>query len=181
MIDWLREVRGLPDDSWIQEQRDTWVAKTNPIRKEKDRGANLELSFFGFTEADLDKDFMQEPWLDSEPPRYEIFWSILNTLCQSCWYWIQVYQRTRPGWLSYQRNGKQFNVPLPLEKKKAHFGKAEPGSNVQKFLHTKYIGQKRFSLEGGETTIAALDAIINTAADHSVQEVVIGMAHRGAG
>ena len=49
----------------------------------------------------------------------------------------------------------------------------------EKFLHTKYVGQKRFSLEGGETTIAALDAIINTAADHDVQEVVIGMAHRG--
>ena len=49
----------------------------------------------------------------------------------------------------------------------------------EKFLHTKYIGQKRFSLEGGETTIAALDAIINTAAANKVQEVVIGMAHRG--
>ncbi len=49
----------------------------------------------------------------------------------------------------------------------------------EKFLHTKYVGQKRFSLEGGETTIAALDAIINTAADNDVQEVVIGMAHRG--
>ena len=49
----------------------------------------------------------------------------------------------------------------------------------EKFLHTKYIGQKRFSLEGGETTIAALDAIINVAANNEVQEVVIGMAHRG--
>src|SRR5690606_5710796 len=47
------------------------------------------------------------------------------------------------------------------------------------FLHTKYIGQKRFSLEGGETTIAALDTIINMAADDGVEEVVIGMAHRG--
>jgi 2-oxoglutarate dehydrogenase E1 component len=49
----------------------------------------------------------------------------------------------------------------------------------EKFLHTKYIGQKRFSLEGGETTIAALDAIINTSANLGVKEVVIGMAHRG--
>ena len=49
----------------------------------------------------------------------------------------------------------------------------------EKFLHTKYIGQKRFSLEGGETTIAALDAIINVAANNEVHEVVIGMAHRG--
>jgi 2-oxoglutarate dehydrogenase E1 component len=49
----------------------------------------------------------------------------------------------------------------------------------EKFLHTKYIGQKRFSLEGGETTIPALDAIINTSAENGVEEVVIGMAHRG--
>jgi 2-oxoglutarate dehydrogenase E1 component len=49
----------------------------------------------------------------------------------------------------------------------------------EKFLQTKYVGQKRFSLEGGETTIAALDAIINIAADEEVNEVVIGMAHRG--
>ncbi|MEI9947238.1 MAG: thiamine pyrophosphate-dependent enzyme [Chitinophagaceae bacterium] len=53
------------------------------------------------------------------------------------------------------------------------------GVMFEKFLHTKYVGQKRFSLEGGETTIAALDAIINTSADLDVQEVVIGMAHRG--
>ena len=57
--------------------------------------------------------------------------------------------------------------------------KLNQGVMFEKFLHTKYIGQKRFSLEGGETTIAALDAIITTAADNNVQEVVIGMAHRG--
>lgn len=49
----------------------------------------------------------------------------------------------------------------------------------EKFLHTKYIGQKRFSLEGGEATIAALDAIINYAASHGTKEVIMGMAHRG--
>jgi 2-oxoglutarate dehydrogenase E1 component len=49
----------------------------------------------------------------------------------------------------------------------------------EKFLQTKYVGQKRFSIEGGENTIAALDAIINVAAENEVQEVVIGMAHRG--
>ena len=57
--------------------------------------------------------------------------------------------------------------------------KLNQGVIFEKFLHTKYVGQKRFSLEGGETTIAALDAIINTAAENSVDEVVIGMAHRG--
>src|SRR5690606_26175610 len=57
--------------------------------------------------------------------------------------------------------------------------KISAGVIFEKFLHTKYIGQKRFSLEGGESTIAALDAIITHAADEDVKEVVIGMAHRG--
>src|ERR1700752_5102034 len=74
---------------------------------------------------------------------------------------------------------KNFSNPVPLEKKRRILEKLNNGVMFEKFLHTKYIGQKRFSLEGGETTIAALDAIINTAADNDVNEVVIGMAHRG--
>ena len=61
---------------------------------------------------------------------------------------------------------KKFLKPVPLEKKKRILEKLNEGVMFEKFLHTKYIGQKRFSLEGGETTIAALDAIINTAADN---------------
>ena len=72
-----------------------------------------------------------------------------------------------------------FKAPIHLDKKKHILEKLNQGVIFEKFLHTKYIGQKRFSLEGGESTIAALDAIINTAASHDVQEVVIGMAHRG--
>jgi 2-oxoglutarate dehydrogenase E1 component len=72
-----------------------------------------------------------------------------------------------------------FKAPIHLEKKKHILEKLNQGVIFEKFLHTKYIGQKRFSLEGGESTIAALDAIINTAASNDVQEVVIGMAHRG--
>jgi 2-oxoglutarate dehydrogenase E1 component len=74
---------------------------------------------------------------------------------------------------------KEFLKPLPLEQKKQILEKLNEGVMFEKFLHTKYIGQKRFSLEGGETTIAALDAMIDLAAEQDVQEVVIGMAHRG--
>jgi 2-oxoglutarate dehydrogenase E1 component len=74
---------------------------------------------------------------------------------------------------------KNFHQPLPLTKRKRILEKLNQGVMFEKFLHTKYVGQKRFSLEGGETTIPALDAIINTAAANDVQEVVIGMAHRG--
>ncbi|HMG14308.1 MAG TPA: thiamine pyrophosphate-dependent enzyme, partial [Saprospiraceae bacterium] len=66
-----------------------------------------------------------------------------------------------------------------LEKKKRILEKLNGAVGFEKFLHTKYIGQKRFSLEGGESTIPGLDAIINLAVDDKVEEVVIGMAHRG--
>lgn len=72
-----------------------------------------------------------------------------------------------------------FPNTVPLNKKKRILEKLNQGVIFEKFLHTKYIGQKRFSLEGGETTIAALDAMINTAGDLGVKEVVVGMAHRG--
>src|SRR4030095_4920855 len=81
-------------------------------------------------------------------------------------------------WLTNEME-KNFQNPLPLDKKKRILEKLNQGVMFEKFLHTKYVGQKRFSLEGGETTIPALDAIISTAADQDVQEVVIGMAHRG--
>jgi 2-oxoglutarate dehydrogenase E1 component len=72
-----------------------------------------------------------------------------------------------------------FLKPVPLEQKKRILQKLNEGVMFEKFLQTKYVGQKRFGLEGGETTIAALDAIINTSSANNVEEVVIGMAHRG--
>ncbi len=68
---------------------------------------------------------------------------------------------------------------MNIDQKKRILEKLNEGVIFEKFLHTKYIGQKRFSLEGGESTIPALDTIINEAADADVKEVVIGMAHRG--
>ena len=68
---------------------------------------------------------------------------------------------------------------LSLDKKKQILNKLNGAVIFEKFLHTKYVGQKRFSLEGGETTIAALDAIISKAAEDKVEEIVMAMAHRG--
>src|SRR5262249_40694403 len=81
-------------------------------------------------------------------------------------------------WLTNEME-RNFAKALPINKKKRILEKLNQGVIFEKFLHTKYIGQKRFSLEGGESTITALDEIITTAANDDVQEVVIGMAHRG--
>jgi 2-oxoglutarate dehydrogenase E1 component len=86
--------------------------------------------------------------------------------------------QNKVNWLAEEME-KNFTKPVPLATKKRILEKINQGVMFEKFLHTKYVGQKRFSLEGGETTIPALDAIINKSAFLGVKEVVIGMAHRG--
>jgi len=156
------------------------LAKTNPIRPRKDRGANLDLAFYGFTEEDLEKNFFAGNLIGLGTTTLR---QILGHL-QKCYAdhvgieFKYISEQKKVDWLTNEME-KKFLNPLPLEKKKRILEKLNEGVMFEKFLHTKYIGQKRFSLEGGETTIPALDAIINTAAELSVQEVVIGMAHRG--
>jgi 2-oxoglutarate dehydrogenase E1 component len=156
------------------------IARTNPIRRRKDRGANLNLTFFGFTENDLDKKFQAGNLIGLGTAALK---DIINHLekCYAFHVGIEfkyISSQEKVDWLA-QEMEKNFHQPLSLEKRRRILEKLNQGVMFEKFLHTKYIGQKRFSLEGGETTIAALDAIINTASTLDVQEVVIGMAHRG--
>ena len=156
------------------------IAKTNPIRPRKDRGANLDLGFFGFTEEDLDKSFFAGNLIGLGTTTLR---NILGHL-QKCYAnhvgieFKYISDQIKIDWLTTEME-KKFIDPLPLQKKQRILEKLNEGVMFEKFLHTKYIGQKRFSLEGGETTIPALDAMINIAAEHEVQEVVLGMAHRG--
>jgi 2-oxoglutarate dehydrogenase E1 component len=156
------------------------IAKTNPIRERKDRDANLNLSFFGLTEEDMDKTFQVGERIGIGPNTLK---NILAHLEKTYATHVGVEfkyisSQEKVNWIATEME-KKFADPLPLEKKKRILEKLNQGVMFEKFLHTKYVGQKRFSLEGGETTIAALDEIIDTSADHDVQEVVIGMAHRG--
>jgi 2-oxoglutarate dehydrogenase E1 component len=89
-----------------------------------------------------------------------------------------IVNQERMEWLQRELE-TSLQEPLSLEQKRRILQKLNEGVIFEKFLHTKYVGQKRFSLEGGETTIAALDAMLNTASENGVQEAVIGMAHRG--
>ncbi len=156
------------------------IAKTNPIRERKDRQANLGLENFGFTDADLSTEFEAGKFLGMGKTSLK---NIVEHL-QKCYTthvgieFSSVNSRRKIDWL-INAVEKTMMQTVPLEQKKRILQKLNEGVMFEKFLHTKYVGQKRFSLEGGETTIAALDAIINTASANGVQEVVIGMAHRG--
>lgn len=156
------------------------LAKTNPIRPRKDRGANIELEFYGFAESDLDKTFQAGKLIGLGPTTLRNIYAHLNKCYAQHvgWEFKYISDQTKIDWLT-QEIERKFHEPLSLDEKRRVLEKLNQGVMFEKFLHTKYIGQKRFSLEGGETTIAALDRIITVAADHGVQEVVIGMAHRG--
>ena len=146
------------------------IAKTNPIRPRKDRGANLDLGFFGFTEEDLDKTFYAGNLIGLGETTLRNIISHLQK-CYATHVGIEfkyISDQKKVDWLTTEMEQKFLN-PLPLEKKKRILEKLNQGVMFEKFLHTKYVGQKRFSLEGGETTIAALDAIINTAAEKPVR------------
>ncbi len=156
------------------------IAKTNPIRERKDRRANLALSNFGLNDADLDQTFEAGKFIGMQnAPLREIIAHLQKCYTSSVGVeYGALNDQEKVEWLSNEVEIK-FHKPLSGEQKKDILEKLNQGVIFEKFLHTKYVGQKRFSLEGGETTIAALDAIINTAADLGVQEVVLGMAHRG--
>lgn len=156
------------------------VAKTNPIRERRNRNANLEISNFGLSEADLNTSFESGKFIGGGKKTLS---QILVNLQKSYAHHIglefsYINDAEKIDWLT---RAMEQTIPnsIELTQKKRILQKLNEGVMFEKFLHTKYIGQKRFSLEGGETTIAALDAIINTAAANKVQEVVIGMAHRG--
>jgi 2-oxoglutarate dehydrogenase E1 component len=178
-IDWMKEIRvyrlilGYRNKGHL-------LAKTNPIRTRKDRGANLELSFFGLSEGRYGYVYQAGNLIG---PRAASLKDILAHLQKTYADHVgiefkYISDQVKIDWLTTEME-KNFSQPMGLDKKKRILEKLNQGVMFEKFLHTKYIGQKRFSLEGGETTIAALDAIINIAANNDVQEVVIGMAHRG--
>jgi len=156
------------------------IARTNPIRPRKDRGANLDLPFFGLEEEDLQRSFYAGHHIGLGKATLQQILSHLQR-CYATHVGVEfkyISDQAKVDFLTHEVE-EGFHRSLPLAKKKRILEKLNQGVIFEKFLHTKYIGQKRFSLEGGETTIAALDAIISRAAGEGVQEVVIGMAHRG--
>jgi 2-oxoglutarate dehydrogenase E1 component len=178
-FDWMKEI-GVYRLILGYRNKGHLLAKTNPIRSRKDRGANLALSFFGLTDADLNTTYQAGNLIGLGATTLK---NILNHLENVYANHVgiefkYISDQDKIDWLTNEME-KNFSVSLSIDKKRRILEKLNQGVMFEKFLHTKYIGQKRFSLEGGETTIAALDAIINVAGDNSVEEVVIGMAHRG--
>ncbi len=156
------------------------IAKTNPLKPRKDRQANLELAHFGLQDADLDKSFVigSAIGLPNASLR-EILERLQTWYCGQIGFEYAMVRNSEELQFLRERIENNARFQFSIDKKERIFRKLNQAVVFEKFLGTKYIGEKRFSLEGGETTVPALDAIIQTAAEKGAEEIVIGMAHRG--
>lgn len=159
------------------------LSTTNPIRERRDRHPNLNIEDFGLEAGDLDTVFLagKECGVENATLK-EIIQHLKTVYCGSIGFeYHHIQDRNKRRWIreKIESHHPDRAFDLSMEKKRRILEKLNGAQVFEQFLHTKYIGQKRFSLEGGETTIAALDGIINKAAEDKVEEIIIGMAHRG--
>ncbi|GHA68517.1 2-oxoglutarate dehydrogenase E1 component [Pontibacter akesuensis] len=156
-------------------------ALTNPVRARKDRKARLDLADFGLTEADLDTVFNVGEVIGIGPATLRDIEAALKKIYSGAIGFEYMYIRDAEvlEWFKEKVEKDSLNFNPSLDFKKRILSKLNEAVVFENFLHTKFLGQKRFSLEGGETTIPALDAIIDKGSELGVEEVVIGMAHRG--
>lgn len=159
------------------------LSTTNPIMTRRDRRPHLDLMDYGLEESDLNQVFKAGEEIGMQNATLQ---QILNRLreiyCGNLGVeFAHIENREKRIWLreKMENSKKEGNYGLTLAKKMRILEKLNGAVIFEKFLHTKYVGQKRFSLEGGETTIAALDCMINTGAAMGVEEITLAMAHRG--
>lgn len=155
--------------------------QTNPVRERRKYDPSLEISNFGLSDGDMDIVFDAGKIIGIGPSSLKNIVAHLERIyCDAIgveYMYIRTPERIQwiQNWLNVNDNRPTFS---PDEKKNI-LSKLNEAVSFESFLHTKYVGQKRFSLEGGESLIPALDVIIEKAADAGVKQFVMGMAHRG--
>ncbi len=155
--------------------------RTNPVRDRRKYAPSLEIENFGLSKSDLGTVFNAGDILGiGKQTLQEIINHLERIYCQSIG--VEYMYIREPEELQYIQNKLNVNDNHPnfsAEQKKHILKKLNEAVSFESFLHTKYVGQKRFSLEGGESLIPGLDALIENAAEAGVKEFVMGMAHRG--
>ncbi|MFY8021870.1 MAG: thiamine pyrophosphate-dependent enzyme, partial [Bacteroidia bacterium] len=155
--------------------------KTNPVRERRNYSPGLEIENFGLQSADLDKTFHAGQEIGIGPAKLkDIISHLQQTYCQSIGAeFMYVRQPQKLEWLKKKLESNKNTPSLHIDEKRHILSKLNQATIFENFLHTKFVGQKRFSLEGLETLIPALDSVIQYGADLGVEEFMIGMAHRG--
>ena len=158
-------------------------AQLDPLKRaERPQIAELEPSFYGFTEADFGEVFSTGSFVfpGEKGTLREILEALRQTYCGSIgaeyMYMSDIGQKR---WIQARIEPIRSMPKYEPDQQKRFLERATAAETLERYLHTRYVGQKRFSLEGGESTIVAMDELVRVAGGLGVQEIVIGMAHRG--
>jgi 2-oxoglutarate dehydrogenase E1 component len=155
--------------------------KTNPVRERRVFSPTLDLANFGLSDADLDTVFDAAQAMKLQPCTLrDILGHLQNIYCRSIG--VEYMYIRKPEVIQWIQDKIGYNDNYPKlneDQRRRILAKLNEAVSFENFLHTKYVGQKRFSLEGGESLIPGLDALIEAAAEKGVEQFVMGMAHRG--
>ncbi|WP_282043875.1 2-oxoglutarate dehydrogenase E1 component [Winogradskyella flava] len=155
--------------------------KTNPVRARRKYAPTLEIENFGLSKSDLQSVFSAGEILGLKTATLQNIIDHLERIyCDSIGIeYMYIRKPEEIEWIQTKLNVNDNHSNFTTDEKKYILKKLNQAVTFESFLHTKYVGQKRFSLEGNESLIPAVDAIIERAADEGVKEFVMGMAHRG--
>src|SRR5476651_902861 len=158
-------------------------ANLDPLkRRERPAIPELEPAFYDFTEADMDQMFhAQNLYFGFEQASLrEIVKALRDTYCGTIGAeFMYISDPEQKRWWKEKLESIRSTPNCTADQKKHILQRLTASEGLERFLHTKYVGQKRFSLEGGESFIASMDEVVRHAGAAGVQEIIIGMAHRG--
>jgi 2-oxoglutarate dehydrogenase E1 component len=156
-------------------------ADVNPLLKEVPRNPRLTLERLGFSEADLDDIYWTGNYLDgSRMSVRQLIDDLHETYCGKIGVeYLHIQETPQRRWLQERMEPSKNRREFSKERKLRILDRIAKAEEFEHFLHSHFVGQKRFGLEGGETLIAALDQVIQKAPERGIKEFVIGMAHRG--
>ena len=155
--------------------------KTNPVRERRKYTPTLALEHFELEKADLETIFQAGSIVGIGPSTLqEIIAHLEQVYCQSIGVeYMYIRKPEEVEWIKNRLHQNNNTPTFDVNQKQHILHKLNQATAFESFLHTKYVGQKRFSLEGAESLIPALDALIEKGAELGVEEYVMGMAHRG--
>ncbi len=162
-------------------QRGHLFTKTNPVRARRQYTPTLDIVNFGLSEEDLETTFQAGNDIGIGPAKLkEIIEHLEATYCSSIGVeYVYIRKPEVLQWLKEKMESTRNSQELSPDKRKDIFYHLKIAVGFENFIHKKFVGQKRFSLEGAESLIPSLDAIIERGAELGIEEFVIGMAHRG--
>ena len=157
------------------------LANTNPLYPAQTQVTQLELSRFGLSDANLNTTFASAKFIGLEATSLQNIISQLKKIyCGTMGIeLLQIQNPVERAWMEKRVEDLKGDYRVSIDDKKFILRRLTESESLERFIHTRYVAQKRFSIEGGEGLIPALDCVIESATQLGAEEVVLGMAHRG--